>query len=297
MNKKTIGIVLTLLGLFMLSYGVIVSGAFTANNSDKDNTKDNTKEQKKKETLETIAKDIVIYDENNIKITLNKIIKFKSDDVYYFDMDCDLENNTKNNYSITIRLKANNISNSIISGYKEVRANTEQNMKEHAYDSYLEKFDIDDFYNANLEIIIVDYNSGESYEKIYKLENTYLKEDKDIGTLLFSNDKVEVRALRMIDDYSPTAPNIKVVPIIIKNKLEDRYDVSIPNNTIKVDGEEVFRKIDDTIDGNTSYLGTLLFKSEKNMDSINKIEFQVLLEKSDNTNEKILTDVITFNNK
>jgi hypothetical protein len=122
-----------------------------------------------------------------------------------------------------------------------------------------------------------------------------LKDDKDIGTLLFSNDKVEVRALRMFDDYS--APDIKVVPIIIKNKLEDRYYVSISNNTIKVDGEEVFRKIDDTIDGNTSYLGTLLFKSEKNMDSINKIEFQVLLKKSDNTNEKILTDVITFNNK
>ena len=291
MSKKTIGIVLTLLGLFMLSYGVIVSGAFTSNNTNKDKNK-----EEKEETLKTIGENIVLYDENNIKVILNKLTKFKYEDVYYFEMDASFENNNSEQKSAFIFLRANDLNNNIASVGKIMKANEKDSRKDHSYDSYLKEFNIDDFYNVHLDIEVMDSMTGEIIKKTYKFEDTYIKENKEIGTVLFSNDEIEVRTLDIFSNYTDY-PKKRVLPIIIKNKDDTSNSYNIINNKIKVDGEEVECSIGGVISPNESALTEFVFATEKDKDSINKIEFQLTKIPKGPEDKKLITDVITYNNK
>ena len=289
MNKKTIGIVLTLLGLFMLSYGVIVSGAFTANNSDKNNNK----EEKKEETLKTLAENIVLYDENNIKIKLNELTRFKYEDTYYFEMDCDFENNTDKQYLFTVDLKVNNISNVVVSSYKLMGANNKQNMKGHSYESYLKEYKIDDFFNAFLEVTIIESNSGETTKKIYKLEDTYVKDDatKNLGELVYSNEKVDVRFL----GFQNTNDKKRAV-IIVKNKMDKEYNFLVDTSNVIINGNKVYSTYNNEIESNSYGIEGIYFKYDDEIDTIKNFEFKLERMNLNDKNEpeEIVTDTIVI---
>jgi hypothetical protein len=183
-----------------------------------------------------LAENVLVYDEHDVKITLNKI-EYSSSGV--IKLDADAENNSEKQYYIFLYFRANNTTNDIISGFKAIDANSTGKISGYERDSYIKKYDIKNLDNMLLFIKIMDGQGTEVYTKTYRFDDN-IKDIKKppLGEKIYSNDKVEVW---FVGFYNPTGrtgdDGYKLATFFIKNMMGKEYNFWVGKD-LKINGEE-----------------------------------------------------------